>query len=470
MNKLAATIVIAALTTACGGPPEGARRAQRALNAGEFDRAEQIADAELARFPKQPTLWRVKMLAALGRRDASRAVGIYGDWKQLRGGHDTTALRAMAKSTLWQALHTPSRNVRIAAIQTAERLDMESMADPVSERLGDDDPAVAAAAAVAILRWHPDAPYVATQSLSSDDPRARAIAVEGIARKAGGHARDDLAPLLTDRDDKVRRAAIGALWKFASPEDIHTDVDTVVRLARADEVGSVRAAALRALSQKDFPGALELARASLRDDYLGARLAALQLLADRGGDPASDDLKVVAAGDDLFMALRATVLLAKRGFDGNTLAVARRALAAESWSVRAAAMNAIAQVAGKDDGLPVVRATIDDEAVHVRLSAARALIRFGAPDEALPVLAAALADDSDSARVQAAIDLIRLEDARGTTALDSLVRSPSPDTREQAVRAMIQLREPTDGLVAALADENAEVRIAAADVILTILE
>jgi hypothetical protein len=35
---------------------------------------------------------------------------------------------------------------------------------------------------------------------------------------------------------------------------------------------------------------------------------------------------------------------------------------------------------------------------------------------------------------------------------------------------MIQLREPTDGLVAALADENAEVRIAAADVILTILE
>jgi HEAT repeat protein len=133
-------------------------------------------------------------------------------------------------------------------------------------------------------------------------------------------------------------------------------------------------------------------------------------------------------------------------------------------------MNAIAQVAGKDDGLPVVRATIDDEAVHVRLSAARALIRFGAPDEALPVLAAALADDSDSARVQAAIDLIRLEDARGTTALDSLVRSPSPDTREQAVRAMIQLREPTDGLVAALADENAEVRIAAADVILTILE
>ncbi len=460
-------IILAALLVAgCGGPPDSARRAQRLLNAGEYEEAEKLADQELARFPKQPLLWRVKIQAAIGRRDAGRAVKIYYEWKQLRGDHDRTAIKAMALSTLWQGLYTPSAKVKIAAIQAAERLDLAPLADSVSERLGDDDPAVAAAAAIAILRWHPDAPYVATQSLSSDDPRARAIAVEGIARKVGVHARLDLIPLFRDPDAKVRRALVRAVWKFATADDI----DQVKTIASADENGSVRAAALRALAQKDFAGAVDLGRAALRDDFLGARLAGLHLIDKRGGDAANDDLTVVAAGDDLFLALRAAVALNRRGHEGRTVAIAKRAVKADSWSVRSAAMNAIAEVASKQQALPMIHAALKDEHVNVRLAAARALLRFKEKKAARAALIAALQSNSDAAKVQAAIDLVRMEDSHGRTTLDELAQAASPDTRKQAVRALLQVGDATDGLVRALADESPEVRIIAADVALTLFQ
>jgi len=356
--------------------------------------------------------------------------------------------------------------VKLAAIQAAERLDLAPLADSVSERLEDDDPAVSAAAAVAILRWHPDAPEVATRSLQSDDPRARAIAVEGIARKVGDYARADLIPLFRDPDARVRRALVSAIWKFATADD----VDKIKAIASGDDDGSVRAAALRALANKDFAGALELGRAALRDDFLGARLAGLALLDRRGGKPANDELTGVAAGDDLFLALRAAVALNRRGHQGRTLPIATRAATSDSWSVRAAAMNAIAQVATKDEALPLIRTALLDEHVSVRLAAARALVRFKEIEDARTALVAALQSESDSAKVQAAIDLVRIEDKRGRAALDELAQAASPDTRQQAVRALLQVGDATDGLVRAMADESPEVRIIAAEVALTLFD
>jgi len=465
MHKTSALILAAALVAACGGPPPGARRAQRLLAAGDYGEAERVADAELARFPRQPLLWRVKIQAALGRHDATRAVALYGEWKQLRGAHDTRALRAMAMTTLWQGLQTPSVKLKIAAIQTAERLDLSPLAEPVAEKMGDDDPAVVAAAAVALLRSHPDAPFVATDALASHSPRARAIAVEGIARKIGKHARADLIPLLKDSEARVRRATIAAVAAFATRDDI----ETIKVLARGDADGSVRAAALTALTNGDYPGMLEVARASLRDSYLGARLAALRLLDRRGGKAAMDDLIVLATSDDLLVALRAAVALAKRGDEARALPIAQRALASDQWPVRAAALNAIAKLAGKAAALPMVRKATADPAIRVRLAAARALIRLGHDDDARPVLVAALGSADEDDRIQAAIDLVRLEDARGLQALTELARATAPATRIQAVRALLQAVQPTDALVAALADESAEVRLVAADVALTLL-
>jgi HEAT repeat protein len=401
----------------------------------------------------------------MGRHEAARSVAIYGEWKTLRGTHDRTSLKAMAMATLWQGLQTPSAKVKISAIQTAEQLDLSPLAEPVAEKMGDDNAAVAAAAAVALLRSHPDAPYVATEALSSDDPRARAIAVEGIARKIGQDARADLVPLLKDPDPQVRRATVRAVWKMATRDDI----ELISKLARRDDHGSVRAAALGVLANKDFPGVAAVARAAIRDSYLGARLAALRLLDRRGGKSAADDFIVLATGDDLFLALRAAVALAKRGDAERTLRIARRALASKQWTVRAAALNAIAEVADKKTALPLIRAAVADESVRVRLAAGRALVRFGDKAAAGPVFAEALGAPTDGVRIQAAVDLVRLEDARGREALAELARATSPATRVQAVRALHQIGAPSDALVNALADESAEVRIVAADVLLTLV-
>ncbi len=262
----------------------------------------------------------------------------------------------------------------------------------------------------------------------------------------------------------MRRALVRAVWKFANADD----VDRIKAIASMDENGSVRAAALRALARKDFAGAADLGRAALRDDFLGARLAGLHLIDRRGGDAANDELTVVAAGEDLFLALRATVALNRRGLGGRTVPIAKRAAQSDSWPVRAAAMNAIAEVASKQHALPIIRAALEDEHVNVRLVAARALLRFKETEAARAAPVAALESSSDAAKVQAAIDLVRMKDERGRAALDELARAASPDTRKQAVRALLHAGEVTDGLVRALADESPEVRIIAADVALTL--
>ena len=133
-------------------------------------------------------------------------------------------------------------------------------------------------------------------------------------------------------------------------------------------------------------------------------------------------------------------------------------------------MDAIAEVASKKQALTIVRAGLTDEHVSVRLAAARALLRFKETEAARAALVAALVADSDAAKVQAAIDLVRIGDERGRAILDELARAASPDTRKQAVRALLQGGDASDGLVRALADESPEVRIIAAEVALTLFD
>jgi hypothetical protein len=248
---------------ACGSMPPGAKKAQRLLKAGDFAGAEKVADDELARFPKHPTLWRIKIQAGMLAGDAAGAVDDYGRWLDIRGAHDRDILATMAKTTLWQGLRVPSAAVKTEAIQTIERLEVEALAQDVSDRIADEDDAVAAAAAVALLRAHPQAPHIATELLSSDDPRARAIAVEGIGRKIKATAREDLLPMLGDSDPVVRRAAAFAVGAMETDED----TAALARVAREDADGAVRAAALRGLGRGKRTNVLPTARAALIDEY-----------------------------------------------------------------------------------------------------------------------------------------------------------------------------------------------------------
>lgn len=455
------TVALLAMgAAACGPVPAGVRRAERLLERGEYDEAEKTADEELERFPDNRTLWRVKIQAAMGRGDNAQAAEAYDAWRKLRGSDDQKMLRAMAKTTLWQALRTPSASINAKAIQIVERLEIEALADDVAKKILDDRDLVAAAASVALLRSNPAAPRVATDLLASEDPKARAIVVEGIGRKIEGRARLDLLPLLADPDARVRRAAVIAIGRMKNDSD-----DARLRaIASRDPKGVVRAEALRALADRKHADALTTATHALADPYLGARLAAVEILRHAGRAGVSELEKLISS-DDLFVALRAAVALKHTAQRAN-LAPVNRAMEADAWTVRVAAIPALVELADKSTARQRLATALRDQQAEVRVAAARALLAMGPDAQAQGVLVGELDEGREQVRLSAAIELAMRHDARGVQALARLVRSEDKGTRAAAVRAHLQAQQVTPALVAALADLSGEVRLDAASTIL----
>lgn len=440
----------------CGGPPAAAREAERRLGEGDMEGAEAIVARELLRDPDEPYLWDVQIRIHLARGDARTAVDAYRRFRAARGGKDDErVLRGMVLMTLWQGLRSPSPEVRRASARAVEKLELERLAEEVSRLLGDDDDTVRATAAVAILRGHPDAPAILQDSLSSESPEARVVALEGLSRKVGRHARVNYLDAARDPDERVRAAAVRALGAHGDA----ADAAILSRLAVRDPSGPVRAAALRALSALDPRGRAPLAREALGDRYLGARLAALELLTKSAGADLDRDLRTAAAGPDPYVALRAGVILARRGDRRPGFAALERALSHASWPVRAAALNAVAEIAD-ESAASLARPLGADAEPGVRLAVARALERAGRAAEAIPILAAALALEDETWRLGAATDLARIGDPRGSQALVALATVGSPRIRSEALAA---LPPHHDAVLGALADPSGLVRIVAAE-------
>ncbi len=458
----AVAIATLLLATGCGGPPGGVRHAQSLLSDGEYAAADKAADQELVRYPKHPLLWRVKIQSALGRGDNAGAVALYIKYHTLRRRYDTGAIRKMALTTLWQGLRVPSPKIRIRAIKVIERLEVEALARDVGDLVADDDDAVAAAAAIALLRSHPQARRVAHDLLRSSDPRARATVVAGIGRKLKGAARPNILGALDDPSENVRHAAVAALGALKNREDRAR----LIKIAQSDKVGMIRAAALQALLQGKHKNLQTVAQKALTDSYLGSRLTAVSLLSSSREGTAT--LSSLLRSPDNFVALRAAAALRKAGQAGDT-GVVDRALNAPSWNIRAAALNAVTQIAKKTDAIRIATAALADDRLEVKLAAARALVRLGQSAAATTVFYAALDAARDWPRLQAAIDLVRMDDAKGPEALARLSKSPSPQTRKAAISAHRYMDNASLPLVAALADESADVRIEAAETLLWLL-
>ena len=407
---------------------------------------------------------RGEMRDALGAGDARHAVELYESWRAQRGEDDPAALRLLARTTLWQALRARASAIQTAAIQAIERLELEELAPDVAELVADDDDRVAAAAAAALLTAHPNAPRVLVDLLKSDDVEARALAVDGIGRKAGEHARADLIPMLDDPDARVRREAVGAVARFAEGEDL----DRLAAMAKSDKDGSVRARALRGIAARHAGGHVGLARQAANDPFLGARLAAVDLLARDGSSEARAALDQLSAGGDLPVALAAAAARLRAGAEAAAAGVFDRALGESDWTARAAALNAAAS-APRSLALRLGGRGLVDRNDEVRLAAARLLIRLGVTTQARKHLEAALASKDPSIRIDAAVDLLRLGDQRASQALDQLARDPSLEVRRAAIGAHASARQVTPGLVAALADSDPALRVQASELILELL-
>ncbi|HVV82428.1 MAG TPA: HEAT repeat domain-containing protein, partial [Kofleriaceae bacterium] len=360
----ALALVLATAAAACG-PSAGAKRAQAFLDRGDYPGAAQAADDELNHSPSDAVLHRIRLRAALGMGDARGAVDHYRAWRAGRGD-DLAALHTMAMTTLWQGLRAPAAALRLQTIRAIERLELEDLAHEVGERLGDDDDAVAAAAAVAVLRAFPQAPDVASQMLHSDNPEARAIAVEGIGRKAGKLAAADLRAALDDGDPRVRAAAATAVGRLADP----ADTAKLAALVGDGDTG-VRTAAVRALAHGKRGPLDAVVERALADESLGLRLAGVELAsAGRGASGA----RALLDHRDPMVAAQA----ARAAHDPAGAARALdRALAADDPAVRIGAIGLVQAALGRDQAVPRLRTATADADAGVRVAAASALAYAG---------------------------------------------------------------------------------------------
>jgi len=418
--------------------------------AGDYAGAARAADAGLARHPKDSGLWRMRIRAALALGDADGIASSYASYRSQYGSDDEALLRDLASATLRQALASPSAKLKIAAIEAVASAELHALADLVAERMGDDDDRVAASAAVAILRGYPQAPQVASDMLRSEEPEARRIAVEGIGKKVGMLAIADLRQAAEDSDPRVRRAAIrwlGQLKDKEAPPLLERS------LQHADE--GVRAAAVQALARLGAGDPVALARQALADRALSVRLAGVEVLR---GAKRTAELAALAEDPEPMVALEAAIAAADPALAQKAL---DRAVAAEVWTTRAGAANLAVRAVDRAHAQAIAKRLAGDPEVAVRLAAARMLASAGDRPGAIELLAAALATD---AALSAATDLARFGDARGVKALEAAVRDAAhgPDPRAAAASAHAAARVITPGLVAALADASAVVRVEAA--------
>jgi len=449
MRAVTVSLALIAAATACAGR---AKQSIALYESGDYAAAARVADEGLASHPADSGLWQMRVRAALALGDADGVARSYATYRGHLDGDDDELLQDLAVATLGQALSSPSVRLKIAAIDAVAAAEIQTLADQVAERLGDDDDRVAAAAAAAVLRGYPQAPQVANEMLHSHDAEARRIAVNGVGKKVGALAVIDLEKLAgSDPDPRVRRAAIRWLGMIKDKEAI----DLLERQLRHTDEG-VRASAASALARIGQGDLAKFAHKALADKALAVRLAGVELLA---AAKLTDEL-VKIAQDDANPIVAAEAALAARRGDLATRAL-DRAAGDDGWTIRAGAANIATRMIGGSSAVALARKLLADPEPRVRLAAARVLAHNGDRKAAVDVFAAALTGDT---ALSAATDLADLGDARGLDTLDAMVRDAkaSPDLRAAAASAHRSAHHVTPGLVAALADTNGVVRVEAA--------
>jgi HEAT repeat protein len=454
-----------------------ANHAQRAValyETGDYAGAARTADAELAAHPGDEALWQMRVRAALAQGDGAGVAKAYAAYRaQLGGDDDRGLLRDLAIATLGQALASPSVKLKIGAIEAVEAAELEPLAEQVAQRLRDDDDRVVATAAIAVLHGDPSAPQAAGDMLHSEDAEARRIAVDGIGKKVGRLALADLEAAAGDADPRVRRAALRWLGQL---KDAGALALLTGRLRDPDD--TVRAAAASALARAGTGAGnlTELARVALGDRALAVRLAGIELAV---AAHARAELVALVEDPDPLVATEAAIAA---GGGAPAARAIERAAAAPAWNVRAAAANLAVRALGKPAAVALAHRLVADPVPAVRLAAARVLAHGGEAQAAAAVFVAVLGgaaaaaeprpdsgpdagpDAGPELRIDAAVDLAALGDPRGVQALDAAVRDTAHGSAPRAAAAAAHRAAHciTPGLVAALADDSAFVRVEAA--------
>ena len=442
----------------CAPLPE-AKNASGYLERGDYAEALKQVEEGLKNHPGDEQLFRMAIHAHLALDQRKEAVGAYRRFEQAEG-RDRGMMAYLGLTTMRWALAHRSPEVRLEGIQAVRRSDAAPLMADMIRRLGDPNEFVRTWAAVALSRTSQGA-EVLDEQLRSSSPRARALALEWVARIAKDRAVGTVGDAAADRKEEVRLAVARSL-AHTGPGGVPvllkllTDSDRAVRVAAATSLGAL----------DDHRSRAPLVKA-LKDPYVGVRLAAATSLGKLKGNESAPALRGLVKGEDLLTALNAGRALHRQGETQPLLDAIARALQLGDGPVKEAACNAAASVQDGAAALLTARALNDPDA-GVRMAAARAARQAGKRAKALvtarSVLKTACPDPKQTTACFAAAELLALEDLpEGGGEVGRLANAaPTANLRRLALEAHLRLKPSYDVVLKALEDEDPAVALVGA--------
>lgn len=393
-------------------------------------------------------------------------------------------------------LNDPERRVRQAAAELLRVSPVARAVAPLGRVLGDPDPGVRAAAAAALgAAGSKDAAMPLLGHLDDSVPQVRRAVVMALAKLADKRAVVPLIGKVQDSHPIVRHAVARALGELGDAR-----AASALVLALRDSEETVRVAALEALGRlKDGPAALAIVSLIGEDPRPSVRAAALEALARIGTPEALDALIAELGREDPNSGSSVRGALAELGkqavprlekclvgqpaqrlADGCALALADvgtpRAASLIIDALRRGVVRpraALAALAKLEDpsAVPTVLEHLADPDPFVRraaIDAAAVLLDPKTPDgRAVEPIAKALdrAKSSDAERAALARLLGRTGSPRAVAALAPIAEAADDlELRIAAIQGLGMLgpAKQDAALLAALDDEEASVRLAAA--------
>ncbi|MBL4633649.1 MAG: HEAT repeat domain-containing protein [Kofleriaceae bacterium] len=364
-----------------------------------------------------------------------------------------------------QGLRDNSPELKLRALTIASRQKEVDYGQSVRPLLTDSHEMVASASALYLhnstLHADGSADKLAEQYLQSSSEHVRAFMLAGIARTRGSSSRALVLSGLSDKSARVRRVAVAAMGSWRQAEDWQRLVAT----AQSDSSPRVRSSALRALLHHK-QGDEGLIASALKDSYVGARLAGIALLNKFGEDTSLQELRSLAMPGDFPTALSAAAALYQRN-KADMSELLSAALQSPDWETRASALNAATRCAPRQYAIKMAILASADTNVQVSLTAARLLRRLGEDTRASATFQLVLRSETLADRLSAAVDLAIIGDANAMQLLSQLSMSGSTAQRIAAIDLQRSSRVVSEGLLASLSDPELEIRLAAADALLS---
>lgn len=437
-----------------------------ALRRGDLAGAKRIVRQGLRENPDSEKLLDLKLRVDLLIRDWKAAAATYEKLRPMvYEREELAARRLLVAQSLWGGLKQKEVTLRRSAARAANALGVSGLNVALRKAVEDPDPLVRVYANAALLPQNFDG-WLGLMKLSHSPKgevrRAAAETLEKISDRS--YVFKTLTRLAEDPDPQVRSMALRSLASVSQKKRrlFHRALKLLVS-ALKDPAGPVRAEAASLLARFKGKVRVEWVRETLKDPSLAVRLAALRGL--KKEKKTEKELRAVAKGDDLFLALRATVTLSKRGFQEGCGAVLERAMASKDWAVRAAALNAASSMKKCPQAPKAVARGLEDTHPRVRLAAARTALHSGWSKSEAEKVGRGLMKGPGVVAVGAAEVLAKAKVEGAAARLETLAVDALPTPRKRAMVALGRLGKGRKSVLKSWAKGPWPVRLAAARVL-----